>query len=690
MTSGTTSGSPLIKAYPISRDVSSSIVETFINQGHVQTSQHQINSPTLSVAVSGSNNPNTFVSSQGSHILHHGSVITSTSNAMHPNSSIQGQGYGVKTVTTPQAHHQLVQVHGPINVNTTTGTVSLPVQSIHGNLTSSYYIDQKNMNVSILPAPGSVTGGQVRPIVFDKRTMNLTSTGSDGKSALVTGPMILTTNPSQQYSQSPNAIHGPVTIPIGAHSFAHPIPMAHQQGQGQVQHNQQIIATSQPQGITLSKSTSLITNNPITHGLSHTFTSHGHPMTHNIGGHHITVTPHISIPTQVISSQSLSSPSVTMSASTTTTSLSSIITTSGAAGPTTNIVTVSVNNTTGSSTASVISTTSSSTTSSSVIASSSNSSTTTTSTPVQSPSQSSKATLSPRPSILRKREAAAGAVGAGGSDIYAVPFRAQRNLAINFSGTNSTNSLSGLPTIAVSINSTTINSGTPSVTISTVSAAAANKENNATGNSGPPLTMTSIGQGGALITPLLGMGGSGSISILKKEFQPPNEESSWQSCSSNSSSGSTTLSTTSETAEIQLQQGSTDLSNLGLGGLHNNNNISNISSIPNMIIHTSSSSSTPIAPSGMGMSRGHSNTSSGTSMNMNHQSIVPPMITINPTHNGILHVVRSHPPNNSVNMGPNIRHRTSSVSKGGKDLERGKGRGKDVVSPRKKPRKQQL
>jgi histone deacetylase complex subunit SAP130 len=285
---------------------------------------------------------------------------------------------------------------------------------------------------------------------------------------------------------------------------------------------------------------------------------------------------------------------------------------------------------------------------------------------------------------LRKREAA-------GVDGHNVPLRAQRNLALNFGPNTSiggvTNSLSGSSSGGPSIGSgiTPISSSSASAS----AAVAANKENNSNtgslglgpiGGSGGGQSNVQSCQSGTSTNYSSSTGGN--LSILKKEFQPPNEESSWQSCSSNSSSGSTTLSTTSETAEIQLQQLQqlhqpvpVPELNLTLGG-------SSLASLPG----SSSSSNQPLT-NFSSVPMGHSSAISRLIPDTNLNGPSSLSTTAMTNQNGI-GGGGSRP--NISSGGPRVR--TASSSKGlNKDIERLKGKSKDdYVSPRKKPRKQQL
>lgn len=187
----------------------------------------------------------------------------------------------------------------------------------------------------------------------------------------------------------------------------------------------------------------------------------------------------------------------------------------------------------------------------------------------------------------------------------------------------------------------------PNVIISTVS----NKENNSNNNSSG--VFGNFGLGGTPPSSSVPIG----VSILKKEFQPPNEESSWQSCSSNSSSGSTTLSATSDTTEAP------EAGQL-VGGLG-----------VNPYSPVISTASQPTNLSGLVITRTPPNSL--------------PLINLNPIQNGIMVRSRGPPPSAFARLPSSVsivsgthptpaRHRATSVGKG-REL---KGR-KEAVSPRK-------
>jgi len=547
---GSSGGTPT-KVYPVSsRDINTTLVETYINQGHVQHQQNHINSPSLTVVPNISN-----VGYSTPSAIRPTFVLTSSSNSA-----------SLKGITPP---HQIVQVQAPTNP---AGTFP------------NYYIEPKNLatNVSIYP---SLAGG--------KRISIQDNSGEkrNEKGTLVTsGQMILTSS-----GQVPDGGG------LAAH-FAHPVPLQ-------------------------TSSSNQITAHPLS-------IPKGSPL--SIPHSQISIHPH-SIPTNVISPAI-----ITTSVTTVTSSVNALTTTN------TSIVTLSLNSTGGGGNgggAAISTITTTSTTIPPPISSGSIPSTT--STPAQSPSQA-KSTLSPRPSILRKREA-------GACETNFVPLRAQRNLSVNFTAGSAPLGLG---------NNGPISTASPSVLISTVS----NKENNSTNLGGG--FVNSLGSFGLnVVTPSSSSSGSLGISILKKEFQPPNEESSWQSSSSNSSStGSTTLSATSETAELP----GTDV---GFVAYHQ----------PPLPPPTTIGHHNPTNLAGMVIARAQP------------QNSAFPQISINPVQNGVLVRSRAPPPSAFAGLPSSVaivsgphptppRHRATSLAKGREP----KGRGKDVVSPRKKPRKQQL
>ena len=471
--------------------------------------------------------------------------------------------------SNPQGHH-VVQVHGPISVNSgsTTVGVGLPQSSVTpATMTPGYYqVETKNLNLI-----QQQQSSHNRPVSIEKRTI----TSGDTTKSIVAGSTVILTTQTQPSSQHHTQT---VTIPLAAHSaFSHPISVSHQQQQ-LIQTHPVLAPISSVSNSTNSAPQSLAQNV-------------------QIGSH--------AIPTHVIS----------QSAAAATSSNTNVMTVSTNAGITSSSVIVTSSVMPTSSSAPVTTATSSCST----ITTTSTGTSLQTATPAQSPSQT-KSTLSPRPSILRKRDA---------GDHNAVPLRAQRNLALNFSVGSS-------------------NVPVASASAAAAAAAAANKEN-------------------SVVTPIVSLGpslpsqctttcsttSSSGISILKKEFQPPNEESSWQSCSSNSSSGSTTISTTSETAEIQMQQ-QQQSQQIPLTSSHSSHLVPTVTvGLPELSVPVGSYS-------GMCSTTGPSVAQNG--------------------------VVRSLPGTTATGR-PKSSNKTLL-----KDIDRVKGRldKEDGVSPRKKPRKQQL
>lgn len=578
MTTGN-SGLPITKVIPVGRDGSASIVDSLFAQS---------NNPSTSNAVTVS-----AVSVSGTQVSS-GHNISST-NVILPS---PGSGQGIVTnasgSTQSQSHH-LVHVQGPINVhhaNAATATLGVgipPSNLAAGNLGPSYFVE-KNGNLSLLQPH------QSRPMSLEKRT-------SDGKN-IPTGSMIFTTQ--QPHLQSGNSGQtATVTIPI-AHggqqvSFAHPITMSHS-GPHQVQGSAQIITTPISAHVhhisttvlgTMSTPTISVSAPTSLAQLGHAASQSG-PL-HAIPTHVISSQPAISISSSSASNSLLTNSSI----STTVASIS--VTVANTCAISCNPVSVSVNLTSSAATT----TTSSTSTACTTVSTGSSLST---SAPAQSPNTKST-THSPRPSILRKQREV--------SDNH-IPARAQRNLTLqlNFAG-NTTNSSSN-PTIP------------PSASASAAAvAASANKENAGAMERGPPPIINNSCNNNN--------NSSTGLSILRKEFQPPNEESSWQSCSSHSS-GSTTISATSETAEYQMNQPSSNSNMEAPTTL-------NCESIPSSSTFSGNASS-PISQNG---------------------------------------VVR---PVTSSSQGRGAHKNSSKLQN--KDIERLKRDKEDHVSPRKKPRKQQL
>ncbi|CAG7713001.1 unnamed protein product [Allacma fusca] len=550
---------PITKVYPVSRDVTP-VVETFF-------ASPQVSSNTSTAAVTVNAIPLTAQSGSGSQ----SNVVIASSSTSNTHHIVPPHG---TNNSHPHAHH-VVQVHGPISVNSSGATVGvgIPQSSVPpGTMTPSFYhVDPKNLNMNLLQQQHS----HQRPIAIEKRTVNVTS--GDNKSIMAGSAVILTTQnqaPNQHHTQS-------VTFPLAAAHSAFPhIPMSHQQAQ--------IIQTHPV--LTPVSSVSCVANN----------IPQSQAQNVQIG--------HNAIPTHVISQPSpvTTSSSASISSTVAISSTSSVIVTTSVVQPNSS-ASVSFANSTACSAA----------------ATTASSNSMQTSTPAQSPSQT-KSTLSPRPSILRKREA-------GDHNHHAVPSRAQRNLALNFSVSN--------PNVQVA-----------SASAAAAAAAAANKENSVVVSSvslAPSLSSSQPLTSAAL--------SSSGVSILKKEFQPPNEESSWQSCSSNSSSGSTTISTTSETAEIQMQQ--QQQSQLPINSPHSSHLVPTVTvGLPDL--------SVPIG-------------NYGNISNMGGITGLPV------SQNGIVRSVSG----TSTSARPKATNKTNL-----KDLERVKGRQDkdDGVSPRKKPRKQQL
>ncbi|ODN05958.1 hypothetical protein Ocin01_00677 [Orchesella cincta] len=469
------------------------------------------------------------------------------------------------------------QPHHVVHVQGPINAVGLPPPNIaSGSIAPGYYVE-KNGNLSLLQTHPQ----QNRPIALEKRV--------DGK-GIAAGSMILTT----QHPHLPPGSGGQgttVTIPIAAHgttqhvSFAHPISVSHQGGQHQLQGSAQILTPISAQAHHLSN-TVLSTMSPTISVPTPSSQSHIGHLSMPSGYPHAIPTHVISQPPGTVSSSSASStPANVITVTTTVANTSSVsVTNSNTMSNSATSVSVSTSN----STSTMPSSTSSS------CSSMNNTNSLSTAAPAQSPNTKST-THSPRPSILRKQREL--------GDNH-IPARAQRNLTLqlNFAGSNSTSSSNP---IAV----------TPS-SASAAAVAAASNNNNSSNSS------------------------SGGLSILRKEFQPPNEESSWQSCSSHTS-GSTTISATSETAEYQLNQIPSSNSTIGLDISLSMNNCE---SVP-----TTSSLGSTAAPI---------------------------------SQNGVVRSISSGTQGKGV-------HRNSSKLQH-KDIERLKRDKEDSVSPRKKPRKQQL
>lgn len=501
---------------------------------------------------------------------------------------------GSSNSSTTQSHH-VVHVQGPINVHHTGGpgtALGLPPPNIAGgNLASGYYVD-KTSNLSLLQTQTS------RPITLEKRP------SADGKG--IPAPMILTTPHLQSGAGGPAAT---VTIPLAAAhgaqhvSFAHPITMTHPSGHP-IQGSAQIITTpisAQTQQISSSVLSTMSTS-AISVSVPTPQASLGYPPGQSISPH--------AIPTHVISqplgaNSSSSAPSISLNIPVTTSVSSSNTSVTNSNSISNNPISVSVSTT---------SAPTPSTTSTSCTSLSTNSTSTTA--PAQSPNTKST-THSPRPSILRKQREL------GDNHLQA---RAQRNLTLqlNFAGNNNVNP----PTNAVTA------SAAPASAAAAASASA-NKENAGGMERGPP-------------PPVNNNSGSniGGISLLRKEFQPPNEETSWQSTCSSHSSGSTTISATSETAEYQMNQNQGPSSNPPL----------EISELP-MIRETPVSTSTSTGFTGA-------------------TSTAAPI-----SQNGVVR---------SISSGQGRGAHKNSSKLLNKDIERLKREKEDSVSPRKKPRKQQL
>jgi len=525
-----------------------------------------------------------------------GPLVAMSAVAVNATGTISGPGTPLSTITNAvstnpiisssiHGHSQnMVQLHGPINVHGSH-------VGIHHHGTP-YYLD-KNVNVSVLQA-GQHAPTHLRPVtLLEKR--------SDIK-GLASGSMILTTHPQGVPSSVPT-----LTMPLAPHqvSISQAISVSHNSSSlSNVSHSQ--IFTTMPSHLlppSFSGSGPSVVATPL---------SHQHPTS-------------ISTPLSVQQTQA----SIITSGSNTypVTAVNLTPCTSGGSNSTCVVTFVGVTNLT------TANTTATSSSLSQTIVSTNGSSTVSTAAPVQSPNQ--KSTHSPRPSILRKRE----------MNDHA-PSRAQRNLSmsLNYVSNNAANNATASAAVAVaaakdncdrtSSCSVVISSNNPVIPL-TSSVSTAN-----------PVHVSGIPVNPVVVTTAVSCSSSSSscsgISILKKEFQPPNEESSWQSCGSNSS-GSTTISATSETAEIQMQ----NAGNNGLGDLGQE-------------IRDYSSNSLP-------SSSGYNFSSSG--------SIA---------HNGILRSASA-----AVHHGKGGRSFGSKAQS--KDIDRLKARAKDdCVSPRKKPRKQLL
>lgn len=537
------------------------------------------------------NNPSTSNAVTVSAVSVSGTQVSSGHNISSTNVILPSPGSGQGIVTNASGStqsHQFVHVQGPINVHhANAGTLGVGIPP--SNLTSGNYFVEKNGNLSLLQTH------QARSISLDKRT-------SDGKN-IPAGSMILTAqHPHMQSGNSGQT--ATVTIPI-AHggqqvSFAHPITMSHS-GPHQVQGSAQIITTPISAHVhhisttvlgTISTPTISVSAPTSLAQLGHAASQCG-PL-HAIPTHVISSQPAISISSSSASNSLLTNSSISTSVANTS------VTVANTCAISCNPVSISVNLT-----SSAATTTTSSSTSTACTTVSTGSSLST-SAPAQSPNTKST-THSPRPSILRKQREV--------SDNH-IPARAQRNLTLqlNFAG-NTTNTPCN-QTIP------------PSASASAAAvAASANKENAGAMERGPPPINNSCNNNNS----------STGLSILRKEFQPPNEESSWQSCSSHSS-GSTTISATSETAEYQMNQPSSN---------------SNMEAPTTLNCESVPSSSTFSGNAGSPISQ-----------------------------NGVVRPVTS----SSQGRGT---HKNSSKLQN-KDIERLKRDKEDHVSPRKKPRKQQL
>lgn len=471
----------------------------------------------------------------------------------------------------------LVHVQGPINMhpgNTATAIVGVGIPQTNlppGTLTPSYFVE-KNGNLSL------VQGQQTRPITLEKRT-------ADGK-MIPSGSMILTTQHPHLQPGSGQTATVTIPLPPGV-TFTHPLNAT---GQHSFPGSAQIISTP----ISAHHITSTVLSTISTPTISVSAQTTQPPLTgSNISTH--------AIPTHVISQSS-----------------NSLLSSVGPPGPSITVTSVASNSMPPSSlsimppnsisvSVSMTNATITSAPSTSTTCSSMNSNSLSTAAPAQSPN--TKSTHSPRPSILRKQR--------GENPDNHVSVRAQRNLTLqlNFAGNSTNTAPIAIPTSAVSASIAAVSSVT-----------SANKENAGAMERGPPVSNNSNNScSNSNISSVIG------LSILRKEFQPPNEESSWQSCSSHSS-GSTTISATSETAEFQMNQPTSVADNLPLS-----------------------------------------------CENLPPSNAVPSIPPVPVSQNG---VVRSIPHGKGA-------HKSSSKLQN-KNIERLKQDKDDGVSPRKKPRKQQL
>lgn len=170
LVSGTNTGPgpPVTKVYPISRELNVNPVLDMVNQHGVAVAV--ASSATSSTGVTFSLSAGTSV--PAGHILKAHSLPSGTS-------SMQLQ--------VSQGNHHLVQVQGPLGVQSGVGTgaVLTPInpttsglpqatQSVVSTNTScvtgtpSYYMDHKNLNVSVLHPHGSI-----HPIALDKRHLGV-------------------------------------------------------------------------------------------------------------------------------------------------------------------------------------------------------------------------------------------------------------------------------------------------------------------------------------------------------------------------------------------------------------------------------------------------------------------------------------------------------------------------------------